>query len=284
MEASGSVPVSFEVYPPRTSDLMAPLQESIRILDQLSPVFISVTYGAGGSSTRDSLDVLRFIRDNAGATPLAHLTCVGTGRDEAASLVDAFVAQGITHFLALRGDLPQGSDGHTGDLPYASDLVDLMASRRSPDGGPETIAVAAFPNGHPDSTHPSQDIDALLAKQEAGADFAITQLFFYAEDYQRFVDRARAAGVTMPLLPGIMPITSPTRLARVIELTGEAIPVELDEEFARTTDPQAWEKRGVRWAADMVRDLVGAGAPGIHLYAFNQHRHVLAVLEEAGVR
>lgn len=284
MTSSGRVPVSFEVYPPRTRELMAPLQESIRILDGLAPDFISVTYGAGGSSTRDSLDVLRFIRDNAAATPLAHLTCVGTGRDEAAGLIDDFVGEGITHFLALRGDLPDGSHQHTGDLPYASDLVDLMATRRSSIGGPDTIAVAAFPNGHPDSTHPHQDIEALLVKQDAGADFAITQLFFYAEDYLRFVDQATAAGVTMPLLPGIMPITSPSRLTRVIELTGEAMPVELKAEFDRTSDHLSWEQAGVRWAADMVKELIDGGAPGIHLYAFNQHRHVMSVLEEAGVR
>jgi methylenetetrahydrofolate reductase (NADPH) len=281
---SGRVPVSFEVYPPRTRDLLAPLQESVRLLDELAPDFISVTYGAGGSSTRDSLDVLRFIRDNARATPLAHLTCVGTGRDEAAGLIDDFVGHGITHFLALRGDLPEGSTTHTGELPYASDLVDLMATRRSTTGGPETIAVAAFPNGHPDSTHPHQDIQALRAKQEAGADFAITQLFFYAKDYLRFVNQATAAGVTMPLLPGIMPITSPSRLNRVIDLTGESMPADLAGEFGRTDDPLAWEQIGVRWAADMVRELVDGGAPGIHLYAFNQHRHVMSVLEEAGVR
>jgi len=284
MTVSSGVPVSFELYPPRTTDLMAPLQESIRVLDGLAPNFISVTYGAGGSSTRDSLEVLRFIRDNSTATPLAHLTCVGTGREEAAGLIDDFVGEGITHFLALRGDLPEGKSEHTGDLPYASDLVDLMATRRATAGRPEMIAVAAFPNGHPDSTHPDQDIEALRAKQEAGADFAITQLFFYAEDYFRFVDQATAAGVTMPLLPGIMPITSPSRLTRVLELTGEALPAELNDEFAQSTDPLDWEETGIRWAADMVKELVAGGAPGIHLYAFNQHRHVMSVLEEAGVR
>lgn len=284
MTPSSRVPVSFEVYPPRTPELMAPLQESIRILDQLAADFISVTYGAGGSSTRDSLDVLRFIRDNATATPLAHLTCVGTGRAEAAGLIDDFVGEGITHFLALRGDLPDGTTTHTGDLPYASDLVDLMVTRRTDARGPETIAVAAFPNGHPESAHPHQDIEALLAKQEAGADFAITQLFFYTEDYLRFVDQATAAGVTMPLLPGIMPITSPSRLHRVIELTGEAMPGELNDAFSQTSDPLAWEETGIRWAADMVKELVAGDAPGIHLYAFNQHRHVMSVLEEAGVR
>lgn len=281
---SSAVAVSFEVYPPRRPDLMGPLHDSIRALDAVGPEFISVTYGAGGSSTRNSLEVLGFLRDHTHSTPLAHLTCVGTRRKEAEDLLHDFVREGITHFLALRGDLPEGSTTHAGDLPFAADLVALMADNRARPGGPEVIAVAAFPNGHPESSHPDQDIQALLAKQRAGADFAITQLFFYTDDYLGFVERARQAGVTLPLLPGLMPITSPQRLHRVLELTREKTPTALAQALASTDDPASWEDIGISWSARMVEELVDAGAPGVHLYAFNQHRQVLEVLRRSGVR
>ena len=213
--------VSFEVYPPRSPDKLPGLHESIKALDTASPEFISVTFGAGGSSTRDSLDVLSFIKDHTAAKPLAHLTCVGTARAEAEGLITSFLDQGITEFLALRGDLPEGETEHRGELHHAVDLVDLMKNGIPQSQPIERIAVAAFPNGHPESSSLDQDIDVLLAKQNAGATLAITQLFFYVEDYVSFVERATDAGVTIPILPGLMPITSPGRLARVLELTGE---------------------------------------------------------------
>lgn len=278
------VPVSFEVYPPRSAEKMPELQESIRVLDSVRPDFISVTFGAGGSSTRDSLDVLRFIRDESRATPLAHLTCVGTTRQEATELVSSFLAEGITHFLALRGDLPEGTLEHHGELDHAVDLVALMHELPDSPKPVERIAVAAFPNGHPESHSLDHDVETLLRKQEAGATLAITQLFFYTEHYLAFVERAHAAGVTIPILPGLMPITSPGRLNRVLELSGEERPPELSEALTSTEDSTAREAIGVGWTARMVRELVDAGAPGIHLYAFNQHRTVLSVLEQSGVR
>lgn len=284
MASTASFPVSFEVYPPRTADLMGPLHDSIRALDSVAPDFISVTYGAGGSSTRSSLEVLRFIRDHTSATPLAHLTCVGTTRAEATSLIGEFVAEGITHFLALRGDLPEGQSEHHGDLAHASHLVEVMHSLREEADHLERIAVAAFPTGHPESADAADDIRALLAKQEAGADFAITQLFFDVEHYLDFVESARNAGVTLPLLPGLMPITSMRRLTRVLELTHVPTPERMREELESANSPQDAEARGIAWTASMVRELRDAGAPGIHLYAFNQHRQVLDVLRKAGVR
>ena len=276
--------VSFEVYPPKTPDKMPALQESIRILNRVDPDFISVTFGAGGSSTRDSLDVLRFIRDHSSATPLAHLTCVGTSKQEAESLIASFLDEGIDHFLALRGDLPEGSSGHHGELAHASDLVALMVALDHKARRPHTVAVAAFPNGHPESTSKEADIQTLLLKQEAGADVAITQLFFHTEDYTNFVESARSQGVTLPILPGLMPVTSPARLERVVELTGEKNPVDLAKVLSHAETPEAREAAGIAWTARMVSELVDYGVPGVHLYAFNQHRTVLSVLEEAGVR
>ncbi len=279
-----STPVSFEVYPPRTPEKLPELHQSIQALDGVSPDFISVTFGAGGSSTRDSLDVLSFIRDNTSARPLAHLTCVETTRAEAAELISTFVDQGITEFLALRGDLPEGQSTHTGELEFAVDLVALMKGGIPQSGSINRIAVAAFPNGHPESPSLDEDVEILLAKQNAGATLAITQLFFYVEDYLRFVTTARSRGVSIPILPGLMPITSPARLARVLELTGEKNPVELEKALASTDDPHARRDIGIDWCAQMISGLVAHGAPGIHLYAFNQHETVLSALQQAGVR
>ena len=283
-QSTDTVPVSFEVYPPRSPEKLPELQDSIRVLDSISPDFISVTFGAGGSSTRDSLEVLRFIRDESSATPLAHLTCVGTTQQEASELVVSFLAEGITHFLALRGDLPEGTLEHHGELHYAVDLVRLMHELPDAPKPLERIAVATFPNGHPESHSLDHDVETLLRKQEAGATLAITQLFFYAEHYLAFVEKAYGAGVTIPILPGLMPVVSPGRLNRVVELSGENRPSELSDALASTEDSAEREAIGVDWTAHMVRELVDAGAPGIHLYAFNQHRTVLSVLEQSGVR
>ena len=279
-----AIPVSFEVYPPKTPDGLPALHDSIHALDSVNPDFISVTFGAGGSSTRSSLDVLRFIRDNTKATPLAHLTCVGTTKKEVAELIHSFLGEGINHFLALRGDLPVGADHHEGELKHASDLVALMMELHEESRGPDRVAVAAFPNGHPESENRERDIETLLIKENAGATLAITQLFFYASDYERFVDEARQAGVTMPILPGLMPILSPSRLDRVLQLSGEARPIELSAALESARNKEEMARIGIEWTASMVKELVQAGAPGIHLYAFNQHDAVLSVLEQAGVR
>lgn len=273
-----NLPISFEVYPPRSSDAVPALYEAINSLAHLDPAFISVTFGAGGSETKNSLEVLNFIQ-STNVAPLAHLTCVGTTRDSASALVAEFVEAGILDFLALRGDFPEGtSDLPPGSLRTAADLVEVIAEVRGQDG---ITAVAAFPNGHPDSGSDRSDIKALLAKQEAGADFAITQLFFEATDYVSFVELARSAGVEIPILPGIMPIISPKRLARVLELTGERNPTDLEARLLNAQDPDARVEAGIDFAAKLVSDLVEVGAPGIHLYAFNEHERVTEVLRRA---
>jgi methylenetetrahydrofolate reductase (NADPH) len=300
-----AVPFSFELYPPRTEAGTSALHETIRHLAAAAPRFISVTYGAGGSTGGRSLELVRHIRETTDVEPLAHLTCVGTTYQSATRLIREFLDAGITSFLALRGDPPAGAsedDHFLGDLESAAQLVQLI-ERAQIERAPYTessipgvpgaarvdrrrdvaIAVAAFPNGHPRSRHPHQDIDALLAKQAAGATFAITQLFFHAEDYLGFVERARAAGVGIPILPGIMPIVSPGRLRRVIELTGEELPVDLAAALEAEPTPEGQRAVGVSHAAGLVREVVLGGAPGVHLYAFNHHDTVLAVLRDAGV-
>lgn len=274
------VKVSFEVYPPRDPSDSSALENAIIKLSEVDPEFISVTFGAGGSSTKNSLEVLKFIRDNSSAKPLAHLTCVGTRRSEARELIEEFLREGIQDFLALRGDLPPGHKPHSDELYQADQLVELIRSL----GGAESVAVAAFPNGHPESGTERQDLDALLSKQEKGADFAISQLFFYVEDYLEFLDLARAKGVTIPIVPGLMPIVSIPRLRRVLELTGEREPVELVDRLSAADSGEERREIGINWSANQIRSLVEAGVEHVHLYAFNEYKNVTEVLKRSGVR
>lgn len=284
---TGEIRVSFEVYPPRDQNSGESLESSILELAKLNPEFISVTFGAGGSSTKNSLAVLKFILENTSASALAHLTCVGHSFLETKALVNEFMDEGITDFLALRGDPQAGMPSEPkGELKSSSELVQLISQVHQERGNTRSdlkVAVATFPNGHPDSDSIAQDIQALLAKQSAGADYAITQLFFFAADYVAFVKLAREAGVSIPILPGIMPVTSMQRLNRVIELTGEKNPEALAKLLSVSSKEDA-KQSGIDWAANLVTELVEAGAPGVHLYAFNQHESVTQVLQRAGIR
>ena len=284
---SGEIRVSFEVYPPRDQNSGESLESSIVELAKMDPTFISVTFGAGGSSTKNSLDVLKFILQNTRAAALAHLTCVGHSFLETKALVNEFMDEGISDFLALRGDPQPGMPiDPKGELKSSSELVQLISQVHKDRGNSRSalnVAVATFPNGHPDSDSIAQDIQALLAKQNAGADYAITQLFFFAADYVAFVKRAREAGVSIPILPGIMPVTSMQRLNRVIELTGEKNPEALAKLLSVSSKEDA-KQSGIDWAANLVTELVEAGAPGVHLYAFNQHESVTQVLQKSGIR
>ncbi len=277
-----SLPFSFEVYPPRKPELQAALHATIQSLAEAGPQFITVTYGANGSSRDASLDCLRYIRENTNIEPLAHLTCVGSTRAEITAVVDSFMEAGIRQFLALRGDPPEGSDASSdyfGELSSATELVELIHARG---GDRVTISVAAFPNGHPQSSTPQQDIDVLLAKQAAGAEFALTQLFFDADDYLQFAAAARQAGVTIPIIPGIMPVTSLGRLRRIVDITGERMPSELETALESAASPADARSIGTAHAVALCRALVAGGAPSLHLYAFNEHETVLAVLAQLG--
>ena len=296
---------SFELYPPRSTDAEAALYTSIASLVAAGPEFISVTYGASGSTRGLSLSVLTHMLRNTEVKPMAHLTCVGSSYAEASQLIREFLDAGVTSFLALRGDPPQGAsedDDFLGDLGSAGELVQLIhrvqkervpfafndvpgfpGAKRLSSGEKVTIAVAAFPNGHPRSRSIDQDLDTLLAKEAAGANLAITQLFFHADEYLAFVERARAAGVTMRILPGIMPVLSLRRLERIVELTGEATPVALQRRLASAPDAASQAEIGIEHAIDLGARLLAGGAPGLHLYTFNQHEAPLAVLRGVGL-
>ncbi|MFF2052241.1 methylenetetrahydrofolate reductase [Leifsonia sp. NPDC058194] len=296
---------SFELYPPRNDRAAAALPATIDRLAAARPDFISVTYGANGSSRTSSLDVLRHILDRTDVSPMAHLTCVGSSHEEANRLIREFLDAGVRRFLAVRGDPPEnaapGDDG-LGDIRSSAELVQLIhrvQAERVPYGELTVpglsahtvlahrehvqIAVAAFPNGHPASHSTSQDIDALLAKQAAGANLGITQLFFHAEDYLSFAQKAKDAGVAFPILPGIMPVTSPARLRRMLELSGEDLPSDLAIQLEVEPTDEGRREIGIDWAARLGKRLLDGGAPGLHLYTFNQSEAVLSVLDRVGV-
>lgn len=295
---------SFEMMPPRSVAAALKMGETIDHLVSAGPEFISVTYGASGSTRDTSLDVLRHLKSTPVA-PMAHLTCIGWTYEDATRVIREFLDAGITKFLAVRGDPPLGraeGEDFLGDLKSAGELVQLIhlvqserepfaqvdvpgfpQSKRISSGQKVTIAVAAFPNGHPRSRSVSQDLDTLLAKQAAGANLAITQLFFNADEYFRFVDLARADGVTMRILPGIMPTVSPARLKRMVELTGEAMPTELLDRLESAQTPEHQYAVGVEHTTTLGRDLIAGGAPGLHLYTHNQDKAVLDVLDAVGI-
>lgn len=295
-------PVSFELFPPRSDAAALALGRTIDKLAEVDPAFISVTFGAGGSTQDRSLTVLQYILRNTTIDAMAHLTCVGSSNDEANRLVRQFLDAGVTSFLALRGDPPEGKEEVLGDLGSAAELVQLIlrvqqerepftqepvgeqpgASRIRDRKKPVRVAVAAFPNGHPRDAKPGQDLDALLAKQTAGATLAITQLFWQADDYLGYVERARAHGVTIDILPGIMPVTSAARVDRLEELTGVPAPKELRSALDASASDEAARALGATAAADLARQVLDGGAPGLHLYTFNQHETVLETLGRLG--
>ena len=301
-------PISFELFPPRTDAAALALGRTIDRLAEVDPAFISVTFGAGGSSRDRSLTVLRYMLEQTEVEPMAHLTCVGSSHAEANHLVREFLDAGITSFLALRGDPPAGADADADagirDLGSAAELVQLIhrvqeerepfgqagipgipgASRIRERPRPERVAVATFPTGHPRSRGLAHDVDNLLSKEIAGANLAITQLFWHADDYLGFVERARAGGVTIPILPGIMPVTTPARLDRLEQLTSVPAPSELAIALEIEPDAEAQFDIGVDYAARLAGAVLAGGAPGLHLYTFNRHEAVLAVLERLGIR
>jgi methylenetetrahydrofolate reductase (NADPH) len=261
---------SFEFFPPKTDEGERHLWQAIRELEALAPTFVSVTYGAGGSTRDRTVRVTQRIQEETTLLPMAHLTCVGATVSELRSAIGSYADAGLRNVLALRGDPPGGPgaawEQTEGGLAHADELVALVRSL-----GDFSVGVAAFPEGHPESASLDDDARVLAAKQEAGAEFAVTQLFFRAEDYVGLVDRARAAGATMPIIPGLMPLTNITQIERFAVLSGTAFPDELAARF-RTVgdDPDAVHALGVEAAAELATELLAAGAPGLHFYTLNR--------------
>jgi len=268
--ASGRRSFSYEFFPPKTDEGERALWQAIRELEALAPTFVSVTYGAGGSTRDRTVRVTRRILEETTLLPMAHLTCVGATVAELRSVIGSYADAGLRNVLALRGDPPTGI-GSTwvqteGGLAHADELVGLVRSL-----GEFCVGVAAFPEKHPESASLDDDARVLAAKQEAGAEFAVTQLFFRAEDYVDLVDRARAAGCTMPIIPGLMPLTNISQLERFAVLAGTAFPDDLAARFrAVGDDPAAVHALGVEAASELATELLEKGAPGLHFYTLNR--------------
>jgi methylenetetrahydrofolate reductase (NADPH) len=268
--SSGGRSFSFEFFPPKTDEGERLLWQAIRELEGLQPSFVSVTYGAGGSTRDRTVRVTRRILEETTLLPMAHLTCVGATVAELRSVIGSYADAGLRNVLALRGDPPTGIGSPwvqtEGGLAHADELVRLVRSL-----GDFCVGVAAFPEKHPESVSLDEDARVLAAKQEAGAEFAVTQLFFRAEDYVDLVDRARAAGCTMPIIPGLMPLTNISQIDRFAVLAGTAFPDDLAARFrAVGDDAAAVHALGVEAASELATELLEAGAPGLHFYTLNR--------------
>jgi methylenetetrahydrofolate reductase (NADPH) len=269
---------SFEFFPPKTDESETRLRAALSELRELEPAFASVTYGAGGSTRDRTLEITKWLKADLGIEAMAHLTCVGASADELRGTLSDLEAAGIDNVLALRGDPPTGQttwQPHPAGLSYSSELIDLIRSEFPGFG----IGAAAFPEVHPDAVDPLSDLHYLKAKVDHGAGLLITQLFFDNEAYFRFVEAARFAGVEVPILPGIMPITNVAQIKKITGMCGATIPPALLNELEkRGDDPESVAELGVAYATLQCAELLAHGAPGIHFYTQNRSPATRAIL------
>jgi methylenetetrahydrofolate reductase (NADPH) len=268
---------SFEFFPPKDAAAAQALLEVIHNLKELHPDFVSVTYGAGGSTRTKTLELVARIKLETGLEPMAHLTCVGHSRREIRSILDDLAARGIENILALRGDPPRGDtrfrprpDG----FRYANELAEEVAK-----SGRFCFGVAGYPEKHIEAPSLEEDLRNLKRKVDTGASFVITQLFFQNDCYFDFVARARAIGIRCPVIPGIMPVTNFAQIQRFATLCGASLPSTLVAELEPVqSDPEAVTRVGIRFAAAQCRELLHRGAPGIHFYTLNKSRATREIL------
>ena len=280
---------SFEFFPPKTEKGEANLMRSLEKLAPLSPDFVSVTYGAGGSTRTRTLDVVARIKKEIGIEPLAHLTCAGASRDELAEVLDNLGEIGVRNILALRGDPPKGSDAFVvaeGGFAYASELVAFIRER-----GDFCVGAACYPEVHPEAESATSDLNALKAKVDAGVDFLITQLFFDNQVFFEFQERTKAAGIDVPILAGIMPVTNLGQVERFTKMCGASIPGPLHRRLKDAgEDPHEVFWTGVSYAARQCGQLLNRaaptpygspppGVPGVHFYTLNKSPATRAIFE-----
>jgi methylenetetrahydrofolate reductase (NADH) len=269
---------SFEFFPPKTEEAEVQLQQTLTELAPLRPSFVSITYGAGGTTRERTHDLVLGILQSTEMTPMAHLCCAGHSESELRSILTRYHDEGVENILALRGDPPAELNLPPGDLAHAVDLV-LMAREI----GPFSIGVAAHPEGHPASPDLASDRRHLAAKL-AVADFAVTQFFFRLEDYLRLVDDLAALGCDRPVVPGIMPVTNLSQITRFAALSGAEFPPDLAARLeAVAEDPAEVRRIGVEVASQLSRDLLEAGAPGLHFYTLNRSTATREIFANLGL-
>lgn len=285
--------VSLEFFPPKDKANWPAFFEEVQKLKALRPLFVSVTYGAGGSTQDRTLDLVRAMKQDHGLEPMAHLTCVGAEEGAMAAYLDALAEAGVNNILALRGDPPQGEDQFIPSdarFRYASDLVAFI-KKHHPEMG---IGVAGYPEVHPEAGCAQDDLDALKAKLDAGAEFIVTQLFFDNALHFAYLDRLASLGITAPVLPGILPVLSLGSIQRIVSMCGAAVPESFMEAItaADAKDKAAKERGekgtavadlGIAHAREQVLELLKAGAPGVHLYTLNKAAACLRIVQDADV-
>jgi methylenetetrahydrofolate reductase (NADPH) len=268
---------SLEFFPPKDDAGVDLLRQTATVLQKITPDFVSVTYGAGGSTRQRTAQVCDFLRRDFGFLVMPHLTCVGHTRAELADLADQIYAGGFRNIMTLRGDPPKGQTEfvpYEDGLRYGSDLATLLKSRHAN----FCLGVGGYPEKHPEAPSLEVDLVNLKRKVDAGASFITTQLFFDNDVYYRFVDRCHAAGITIPIVPGIMPVLSLKQIQRFTAMCGATLPPKLItrlEVAAENTD--VVETMGIDWALTQIRDLIARGAPGYHLYILNRAKGALAL-------
>ena len=274
---------SFEFFPPRSKNGSMKLFSTINDLISLQPAYVSVTYGAGGSTRELTHNLILELQSKTDLTVVSHLTCVGATKDEIKAILDEYKQEGICNIMALRGDPPAGQTNFVqteGGFGYAEELVAFIKKHYSGMG----IGVAGFPEGHPEMPNRLKEIEYLKRKVDAGADYICTQLFFNNADFYDFRERCEIAGINVPILAGIMPITSINNMNRMSELAlGARFPARLLKALGRADSDEHVEKVGIHWATEQVYDLIENDVKGIHFYTLNQSRATMKIYESLGV-
>jgi methylenetetrahydrofolate reductase (NADPH) len=280
---------SFEFFPPKSPEGFDDLFATIARLQELKPSFVSVTYGAGGATREKTHDLIVRIQRETDLTAVSHLTCVCHSETELAGILDRYAASGIENVLALRGDPPRNAPGydHANDaFAYATDLVRFIRSRTNlPDARGFGVGVAGFPEGHPATPNRLREMEHLKAKIDAGADYICTQLFFDNRDFYDFRERCELAGVRVPILAGIMPVSSRSGMTRMADLAlGARFPARLLKAVDRCDDEESVNRVGVHWATEQCRDLLDNGVRGIHFYTLNRSDATRQIYQNLGVK
>ncbi|MFM8830076.1 MAG: methylenetetrahydrofolate reductase [NAD(P)H] [Spartobacteria bacterium] len=285
----GKPTVSFEFFPPKTVESQQALYETIRELEKIHPNFVSVTYGAGGSTRELTHDLVLRLKTTTALDPIPHLTCVGHSREEITAILGRYATAGVSNILALRGDPPRDKPdyNHASDtFPQAVDLVRFIKNFSGhPDPRGFGVGVAGFPEGHPATPNRLLEMDYLKAKVDAGADYICTQLFFDNHDFYDFRERCALAGIHVPIIAGIMPVTSQSSMRRMAELAGGArFPGKLLKALQRAGDSaEAFRQIGLHYATEQCANLLDQGVAGIHLYTLNQSTATREICQRLGI-